>query len=269
MKIAVCQLQIEWENKEKTMEKVLSFLAEAKDQEADIIFFPEMTLTGFSMEVDKTRDCYYGETIERFQKCCERVGIAAGFGWVEREDGKMAKNHYSIVNKQGTLISDYIKVHPFGYGGEGKFFTGGSEISSCKMKEHVISTAICYDLRFPELFRIMDEQSSIVVVPANWPEVRSPQWKCLLQARAIENQVYVIGVNCYGDMMNTYYSGDSAVYNPLGEKMASISNREGIICVEIENDVPQYREAFPARRDRKISIQKLEKRKCKQNVVIE
>lgn len=254
MKVAVCQLQIEWEWKEKTMRKVVGYMEQAKGEQADIIFFPEMTLTGFSMEVEKTCDRYFGETIEQFKEQCSKLGIAAGFGWVEKNPGEMAKNHYSMVDKQGTLLSDYVKVHPFGYGGEGKHFQGGNEVVSCEFDGHVISTAICYDLRFPELFRIMDENSSLIVVPANWPAVRSQQWKCLLQARAIENQAYVIGVNCVGTMDRVYYSGDSAIYNPLGGTMAELRDIEGLLYVELVNDVNRYREQFPVRRDRKIEI---------------
>lgn len=257
MKTAVCQLQIKWEEKEANMAKVISFMEEAKSNHAEAVFFPEMTLTAFSMNVEKTSDSMVHETIGRFIEVCKKMGISAGFGWVEKEDGEMAKNHYSIVNQKGILISDYVKVHPFSYGGEGNYFQGGNAVSSCQLEEHVVSTAICYDLRFPELFRIMDEDSSIIVVPANWPESRREHWKCLLQARAIENQVYIIGVNCVGNVNGTYYSGDSSIFNPLGEKLGEISEQEGLIYAEIFNDVEQFREQFPARRDRKIEIRKL------------
>ena len=257
MKVALCQLSIMWEDKEETMKKAVSFMNEAKREKADIVFFPEMTLTGFSMQTLKTMDRKYGETIERFQNTCKEIGIAAGFGWVEGTEREKAKNHYSIVDDGGVLLSDYVKIHPFGYGGEGKHFQGGNKIVSCRYKEHIISTAICYDLRFPELFRIMDENCSLVVIPANWPASRREHWNCLLKARAIENQVYVAGVNCAGEMDGQYYSGDSVLLNPLGEELASITGKEGMIYYDILNDVEQYRRIFPVQKDRKIEIRKL------------
>lgn len=257
MKAALCQLSIIWENKEENIKKAVSFLEEAKRENADIVFFPEMTLTGFSMEILKTMDREDGATIKQFQNICKKLGIAAGFGWVSGTEEEKAKNHYSIVDDSGILLSDYIKIHPFGYGGEGKYFQGGKELVSCRYKEHIISTAICYDLRFPELFRIMDEKCSFVVVPANWPASRREHWNCLLKARAIENQVYVAGVNCAGEMDGQYYSGDSVLLNPLGEELASISEKEGMLYFDISNDVEEYRRIFPVQKDRKIEIRKL------------
>lgn len=251
-------MQIVWEDKEKTMEKVISFLEQAKSEKSDIVFFPEMTLTGFSMEVDKTRDLYTGETKERFQKVCKESGVAAGFGWVEQETGKKARNHYTILDDKGAVLSDYVKIHPFGYGGETEYFEGGNEIRSCCFKGHKIAAAICYDLRFPELFRIMDRDCSIAVVPANWPASRRDHWNCLLQARAIENQIYVIGVNCTGNMNGVSYTGDSAVLNPNGVQLVHIYEEEKLIVVDIPNDVEEYRKKFPVLQDQKIEIRKLD-----------
>lgn len=252
--MGICQYEIEWENREKNMAKVMSYVTKAKAQNLDIIFLPEMSLTGFSMQVDKTKDVYAGETIEKFKELCGKQEIAAGFGWVEKEGEAKARNHYTIVDKNGDVLSDYVKMHPFRYGGEAKHFEGGSSVEACKFQEHKIATAICYDLRFPELFRIMDKDCTIVVVPANWPASRKEHWNCLLQARAIENQIYVIGINCVGTMNGTYYSGNSAVFDPLGKLLAEIHDEEGMICVDIPNDVESHRSSFPVRLDQRIEI---------------
>lgn len=270
MKIGICQLKIVWEEKEATRKKVVAFLTEAKKKEADIVFFPEMTLTGFSMNVEKTKDEQYGDTIGEFQQICKEIGIGAGFGWVEGtcegnisgtgNDVKRGKahNHYAIVSDAGELLADYVKIHPFSYGAEAEYFEGGSQVVHCEYKEHKIGMAICYDLRFPELFRLMDEDCSLFVVPANWPARRRAHWSCLLQARAIENQVYVAGINCVGQMENQYYSGDSELFNPLGETLGKLVDEEGLILCEISNDVEEYRTKFPVRKDQKIQIRKIE-----------
>ncbi|MBR3771076.1 MAG: hypothetical protein IKL07_02285 [Clostridium sp.] len=180
--------------------------------------------------------------------------MAAGFGWTENPKGEKAKNHYSIVDDEGKLILDYVKVHPFTFGGEAKYFQGGTELAYCNYKGHKISTVVCYDLRFPELFRMMDKDVSLVVVPANWPEKRAGHWKCLSKARAIENQFYVAAVNCEGHINGFYYSGDSALYDPEGCEMVSLTNKEGIISYEIPNNIAEYREVFNAVSDQKLKI---------------
>lgn len=262
MKIGICQLNIIWEDKEATKKKVEKFLKEAKAKEADIVFFPEMTLTGFSMHVEKTRDKQYGDTIGQFQHICREIGIGAGFGWVEGpeagKENKKAKNHYTIVDDAGVLLSDYVKIHPFSYGAEAKHFEGGNQIVHCEYKGHKIGTAICYDLRFPELFRLMESDCSLFLIPANWPAARSAHWRCLLQARAIENQVYVAGINCVGQMEKQYYSGNSMFLNPLGESLGELVDEEGLLLCDISNDVEKYRTEFPVRKDQKIQIRKME-----------
>ena len=254
MRVGICQLHIEWEDKDASMKKVIRYLNEAKEEGIDILFFPEMTLTGFSFNLEVAGDKRIGETIDRFVSVCSQLKIAAGFGWIEVVEGEKAKNHYTIVDDEGKVLLDYVKVHPFTFGGEAEYFQGGREIKYCHYKGHKISTAVCYDLRFPELFRMMDKDVSLVVVPANWPEERCGHWKCLTRARAIENQLYIAAVNCAGDMNGLHYSGDSTLYNPEGRELASITNEEGIISYEIPNNIEEYREVFNAVRDQKLQI---------------
>ncbi|SET23503.1 carbon-nitrogen family hydrolase [[Clostridium] polysaccharolyticum] len=254
MRIGIVQMQILWENKEKNKEKILLFLTQAQKEKIDLVLLPEMSLTGFSMEVCKTKDSYAGQTIEWFQKICRNRKLAIGFGWVEKNEQEKALNHYSIVDKQGNLISDYVKIHPFRYGKESEYFQGGNNIVCCNLLEHKIATVICYDLRFPELFRIQDKDCSVIIVPANWPASRSSHWKCLLQARAIENQVYIIGINCCGMMDGSYYSGDSSVFSPVGERLLQVGDKETMAWIEINNDVKEYQSKFPVRMDQRIQI---------------
>ena len=189
------------------------------------------------------------------KELCIKNDIAVGFGWVKEQENK-SENHYSIIDAQGNEIFDYQKIHPFSYGGENEKFIKGNEIKNCRMCEHVITAFICYDLRFPILFQYMPDDIDIVIVPANWPQRRSGNWKCLLQARAIENQVYILGINCVGNINGLSYSGDSCIINPLGEIQEQISNAEGIIYADIQNDVNKFRIDFPMRQDRRFDLYK-------------
>lgn len=254
MKIGVCQLDIQWENKDKNYLKVKKFVEDAALSKADLILFPEMTLTGFSMNIEKTKE-FSESCLDRFRELSIKENIGIGIGWV-KANGIKAENHYSIIDSKGNIISDYIKIHPFRYGNENKYFIGGNELFVTKINDMNIGTAICYDLRFPEIFQKMSKEASIILVPANWPAKRKEHWKCLLKARAIENQVYIIGINCVGKMDDKCYSGDSCIINPLGEVMKMSSNVEELFFGELENDVQSYRDIFPVKFDRREDIYK-------------
>lgn len=251
MKVAICQMEIIWESKEDNLLQVEKYVRLAALQGGDVILFPEMTLTGFSMNIDYTgeSDDY---TIKKIRNLSEKYSIAIGIGWV-RKSGEKGENHYTIID-QNDIVSDYIKIHPFSYAGEDKFFKCGEEIVKFELGNLKCSNFICYDLRFPEVFQIASSEAEVIIVPANWPENRKEHWKSLLKARAIENQVYIIGVNCVGEIGGLKYSGDSCVINPAGENIVQMSGQEGLILCDIKDDVKSYRERFPIKKDRKNNL---------------
>lgn len=249
VKIGICQFHIEWEDKKTNYERANEFIKEAAEEEADIILFPEMSFTGFSMNVKFTAENNQ-ETWNRMQALAIEYSIAIGFGWVKKNREK-AENHYSIISKKGIVLTDYIKIHSFNFGGEGKEFISGNEIKIFEFKDFKIAPFICYDLRFPEIFQCASKSAEILIVPANWPSARSLHWNCLLQARAIENQAYVLGINCVGKIGDLYYSGESCIINPNGEVEQKIKDKEMIIYSTIEKSKFEIREAFPVKKDRK------------------
>ncbi len=161
-----------------------------------------------------------------------------------------------------------MKIHPFSFSGEDQYFRGGEEIKTFTLphfamdgqdnkedqKHLTFTTFICYDLRFPELFRLVAGSVDAVIIPANWPARCSKHWKALLKAHAIENQVYIFAINCFGDMGGQYYSGDSCVINPDGEVLLSLSDQEGTLIFDLQPDVGQYRNSFPVLKDRREDI---------------
>ena len=249
---------------------------------AEIVLFPEMSLTGFSMHTDVTAEICQpyaeiqsraqmdstpdmtnqpttGWTIEQIKTLADRHHTTIGIGWVKKTE-PLCENHYSIVTPDGKIAMDYAKIHPFSYGEEHAHFRGGEKICTGKLGEFQVGLAICYDLRFPEQFRTMVPEAEIFIVPANWPEARTSHWKTLLAARAIENQCYVAGVNCCGDMDGQYYSGDSGVYAPDGSLLVPMREirladdsckEEKLLVYDIQNDVTKIRDAFPVLQDRK------------------
>lgn len=254
MRAALCQTDIIWENKLENYVKAKYFIEEAASKAVDLILFPEMSFTGFSMNIEKTKEID-DETINIIKKYAVESNINVGFGWV-KENGKKAENHYTIINSEGKVISDYIKIHPFSYSDEDKYFISGSALKCCKVNEINISTFICYDLRFPELFQAVSEKVSLIIVPANWPESRKEHWLCLLKARAIENQVYILGVNCVGEKNGLYYSGDSCIIDPAGSTLGILSDEEALLILDIDDDVNEYRSVFPVKADRRSDLYK-------------
>lgn len=248
MKIAICQLKIIWENKKKNMDKAIKFVKEACQQNVDIIFFPEMSLTGFSMNIKLTKE-ESNETVDIIKKLAVENGIAIGIGWVKGNEAK-AENHYTVIDSGGNIASDYIKIHLFSYSGEDLYFEPGNKTVVFKINNIMMSTLICYDLRFPETFQEVSNIANFIIVAANWPDKRNKHWECLLKARAIENQVYIIGVNCFGRQQEQYYSGNSCIINPNGEVLGTLSDAEGSIIIEVQDDVQQFRNAFPMKRKR-------------------
>lgn len=254
MQIAICQTNIVWENKKKNYLYLEQKLKDLYDKTMDLILLPEMSFTGFSMNTEITKESN-SETINRMSEYAQKYHTAIGFGWV-KDCGEKSENHYTVVNKEGKIISDYAKIHPFSFSGEDKKFQGGEKIDFFEIGGIKFSTFICYDLRFPEIFQIASKQAHVILVPANWPQKRREHWKCLLQARAIENQVYIIAVNCVGEIGGVTYSGDSCLINPNGEIMLELSKQEGLLKYQLSDDVDNFRKAFQVRNDRRENLYK-------------
>ena len=254
MKTAVVQSNISFENKNYNIERAYEFIARASDAGADIILFPEMSFTGFSMNVFLTGE-EDGRTAGLMRAAAKKHNIAIGFGYVNLVRGK-GENHYCITDCSGKILSDYTKIHSFAIGGERSDFRSGNSLpDTASICGADISPFICYDLRFPEIFRAVTDRTDIITVAANWPAARREHWKTLLRARAIENQAYVIGINCVGTQDGIPYSGDSAVIDPLGNTLAEARpDSEEMIFCDIPDNVSQLRNDFPALQSRKFDL---------------
>lgn len=189
MRIALGQLKINWENKDANLEKLKVCLEDLAGTRIDLLLLPEMSLTGFSMNTEKTKE-REKETVCRVRKLAEAYHTAIGTGWV-KDTGEFCENHYSMISADGELL-DYAKLHPFSYGEESLHFKGGGTLPVCSLRNFQIGVQICYDLRFPEPFQILSKSAELIVVPANWPSARREHWiRCFVPEP--ENQVYIAG----------------------------------------------------------------------------
>lgn len=248
MKIQLCQTNIIWENKELNLKKAESIIS---NSQSDILLFPEMSFTGFSNNTNITGESD-NFTINKIKAFSIKYNKAVGFGWVYKIDEK-AENHYTFVSN-GNVLADYAKIHPFSYSGENLYFKGANSLTIFDYKGFKIAPLICYDLRFPEIFQVASKVADVITLAANWPASRDEHWKTLLKARAIENMCYIIAVNCVGYIGGINYSGDSCVINPNGDVIDMLSNNEGFVICDINNDVADYRKKFPTKNDRKVEL---------------
>lgn len=255
MKICLAQYDIKWEDKEANYKKAEAFMAEAAEKKADIVLFPELGMTGFSMDVAKIgEDEDNPDTVAVFRGLALKYGIAAGVGFAGIGRGKAA-NRYAIISAKGEVLADYKKIHPFSYGMESEYYEGGNLITGCSMDGVYMVPFICYDLRFPEIFQAASKKASLIIVAANWPKARKEHWVTLLKARAIENQCYIAGINRIGTGDGIAYSGDSMIVDPYGAITASAGEEECLIdCVINPEIVVEYRKTFRVKDDRREDI---------------
>jgi omega-amidase len=246
--VTAIQFDITWENKAANFEKVRRLLTDAGPGKDSLVVLPEMFATGFTMNTEAMAEPYGGETEQFLGRAAKDFGVFLLAGAAMRgRDGK-ARNKALVFSPAGELIAFYAKMQPFTLGGEAQHYVAGGHPAIFRWGECVVSPFVCYDLRFPEIFReaAAAHRPELFAVIANWPEKRIQHWIRLLQARAIENQAYVVGVNRIG--MDPYYaySGRSVIIDPQGEILADAGAREGFIQTQLDlANLRKYREGLP------------------------
>ncbi|MGE5457741.1 MAG: carbon-nitrogen family hydrolase [Methanococcaceae archaeon] len=244
MKIGLVQYDPVWESKEANKDKLSKLLA--RGAQTDILIFPEMTLTGFSMKGALLAEETDGKSCAFFSALAIEKKSYLVFGMIE-QSGEKVFNSLFCMNKTGQIIARYRKIHPFTYSGESINYQKGSEPALVEIEGWKIGLSICYDLRFPELYRLYGKQKADLLINiANWPVPRISHWRTLLKARAIENQCFVAGVNRTGSDPKNQYSGLSSFISPMGEVINSSENEEKIIfCEAAKSEIDEFRRKMP------------------------
>ncbi len=245
MKIGLVQYSPEWENKVENQKKITSLLMDFVKEGIDLLIFPEMSLTGFTMHGEKFSEQLSGESFQYFSKIARKFSIHILAGIIELEN----KNFFNTllhIGRDGNILKTYRKIHPFSLSSEDKHYNKGKDAVVTEIDDWKVGLSICYDLRFPELYRLYaKEKVDLIVISANWPDTRIEHWKTLLKARAIENQCFVAGVNRVGDDPKLFYPGYSAVIDPMGSEIISSINEEILICNISRKMVSDVRNKLP------------------------
>jgi predicted amidohydrolase len=228
---------------------------------ADLVVLPELWTTGaFAFEeFDAAAEPLRGPTFEAMAKAASDAGVWLHAGSVpERgEDGRLY-NTSLVLSPAGELAASYRKIHRFGFDkGEAVLMGAGREPVTVRLPDTTLGVATCYDLRFPELFRsLVDDGAEVLVVPAGWPERRRAHWTLLAQARAVENQAFVLACGTAGTHASVPQAGHSIVVDPWGEVLAEAGADEEVLTVEFDPaKVARTREQFPALKDRVLGLE--------------
>jgi predicted amidohydrolase len=248
------QLDIRWEDRDANTARVQSLLAGADVRPGDLVVLPELFDSGFSLNTAATND-NAGRTAAFLAHLASTVhATVQGGRTIIPEGAGRALNLMSVFGPDGLTRAQYAKIHPFSFGKEPDAFAGGDEVVTYRWGPLTCCPAVCYDLRFPELFRLgMKKGAELFAVGANWPAPRQHHWRALLIARAIENQAFVLGVNRAGADPYLQYAGGSIVVDPTGCVLAEADHAETVLSADIDPDAPAaWRARFPALRDARL-----------------
>ena len=253
MNTLLLQTDITWEDKASNHQRVDRLVREAKPAPDTLVVLPEMFATGFSMDVARIHDTETHETERFLASLARELGIAFVAGVVARDPGGRGRNQSLFIQPDGTTGARYTKMQPFSLGGETSEFVAGEGPLVFEWQGLKVAPFVCYDLRFPELFRAaVDLGAEAFIVIANWPVTRIQHWTTLLRARAIENQAYAVGVNRVGTDPRYQYNGRSLAVDPWGETIVESADREQACLASLDPDrVRAWRRDFPALRDRR------------------
>jgi len=263
--ITLVQTNLHWEDKAANLQMLEKKINSIKEK-TEVVVLPEMFSTGFSMKPELLGETMNGETVQWMKRIAAKKKIIlagsiiiAGAGQTETVRPYYNRLIWMLPSGEYGV---YDKRHCFAFAGEDEHYTAGTKRLIASVKGWKINLLICYDLRFPVWARQHSPrlrekgpeskaEYEILIYVANWPERRIHAWKTLLQARAIENQCYVVGVNRVGEDGNgIHYSGESMIVDPMGEVLYCKKEEEDIFTITLDkNHLEAARSKFPFLKD--------------------
>jgi predicted amidohydrolase len=258
--VRICSAQIAsiWEEPEKTLEKAGMMVRHAAASGAAIICFPEQFATGWDPRPRKNIQDIHGSIVSSLQAYAKEYGIGI-LGSFRQANDPFPKNTAVAIGRDGRILASYAKIHLFSYGHEDEGNSPGTDLGMFTLDSLNCGIAICYDLRFPDLFRLYASKGvQAVFVPSAWPHIRTRQWELFIQARALENQMYVIGVNTTGQTPVESYSGNSMTADPQGTIISRANEAEQLLFTDLDPAlIATTRHQFPVEKDRRDALYRL------------
>ncbi len=257
LRIAAVQHDIVWNDRFANFERLAPKISGAVASGAGLLLLSETFSTGFGFDQPDFEAEQHGGVSSQFLASQAREhgvwvgGSCAEVGPDSPANDQRPSNVFVLAGPDGTQHR-YCKIHPFSHAGEERFVRAGTDFATVEIEGFRVSMFVCYDLRFADEFWKLALDTDVFLVPANWPERRRNHWMALLQARAIENQAYVVGVNRVGSGGGLEYSGDSRIVDPLGELLATGARTETVLLADISTEhVASTRDHFRFLADRR------------------
>lgn len=259
MKIACIQLDIEFGEPKKNFHKVQTLIEQVAKEGAELVVLPEMWNTAYALtELEELADREGEQTKLFLSELAVKHHIHIVGGSVSTKKGDQFYNTMYVYTNKGELVADYDKAHLFRLMDEHLYLHAGNKDNLFSLGSIRASGVICYDIRFPEWLRAHAlAGADVIFVPAQWPESRIDHWKLLLQARAIENQCFVIAVNRIGQDPNNRFNGQSMVIAPWGKILWIGGEREEYALIDVDfSEVEEVRQRIPVFEDRRPTLYK-------------
>jgi omega-amidase len=253
--IAMAQVTPVWENPDATLQRIIPLFRQASEHKADLICFPEQFATGWDPVSAKHAEPPGGRIVSGLSRIAGEFGIAVLGSFRLRENGSLY-NAAVAIGQQGEISGIYRKMHLFSPQKEDSGYAPGKDITIFSVGDMEFGMAICYDLRFSSLFHIYAAAGvDGVIVPAAWPAPRMDAWELFIRSHALEDQMFVIGVNTTGTTPVGTYGGGSIAAGPYGEIVARAGPDEGLTFATLDEErIEQARRALPAAIDRKPGV---------------
>ena len=257
--LSLAQMHISLGNPAVNLKKADEWAAEAARRGSNMIVFPEMWTTGCDWPNIKALAARQANIIGDVANLAKKYGLWINGSMLALDENGEPTNTSIMFDPTGQAAGVYRKIHLFGVMDEDQYLAPGQQLTTVETPWGQNGLSICYDLRFTEMFRTYALNGvNIVYVPAEWPHPRLAHWQTLLRARAIENQMYMVGVNAVGSDGTYDFFGHSAIIDPWGNTVIEAGEVELLITATIETDkVAEVRQKIPVFEDRRPELYQL------------
>lgn len=243
--VALGEYDTGWHDPKQSLRDVRELAGRARAAGAQLLVLPEMCTTGFTMDAEHYSEAEDGPSMRALAAIAAEHSLWLIAGVSIRRDERFLNSAIAFA-PDGSIAGMYDKQRLFGYATEHHIYSPGIEPCIVKIGPLSVGLFVCFDLRFPELFREVGPHADAIVLVANWPSARQRHWEILTQARAIENQCYFIGVNRTGSADGLQYTGGSVIYDPWGERIDHVAAGSSIRIAEVSRArVASVRKSFP------------------------
>lgn len=262
MKISIAQFEVTRGEPSANLARISQLTEEASSRGADLLCLPEMATTGFDWAANREHLEDASGSISEITRLAKENSIAICGSFLEKTESGNAANCFYYFDAGGSILARYRKLHLFTLFHEERHVEAGNESVTFDTEHGKLGASICYDLRFPELFRFNTETGALLhILPAAFPHPRLEHWRTLVRARAIENQTFFIAINQCGieghgsEVGETRYFGHSMVIDPWGEIVAEAGEDECLLHVEVDlSEVAKVRKKLSAWDDRRTDV---------------